>query len=316
MRQNELPVKYSLKTANIALLALLLIYSAFDILELIAMFVTGRMPDLESAMVARLFAMAPVVIIALVSARPSLALRFKAPGAKNVLYAILLAFFSYLAVKVLVTFIASAIISTGRELPQNLVDQVLSNAPVLLEALLLCVFAPFTEEILFRGMVQNSFERRFGLAAFVIAGLLFGWTHAEPLSIINGALTGLLLGYIYIKTRSLWMPIIFHAVYNFLAFTFVPDIFVINLPWTLGLFPAQSMDFSNFNYTVYSIGIAAIGLLMSYVMLRLIALHNPHNRAAAEPGYQPERGATALFILVLVVLAVRTLPGILAYLLQ
>lgn len=316
MRQNELPVKYSLKTANTALLALLLIYSAFDILELIAMFATGLMPDLEAAMVVRLFAMAPVIIIALVSARPVLALRFKAPGAKNALYAILLAFFSYIAIKVLISFIAYAIMSSGKELPQNLVDVVLTDSPIVLEALLLCVFAPFTEEILFRGMVQNSFERRFGFVAFVIAGLLFGWTHGEPLSIINGALTGLLLGYMYIKTRSLWVPIIFHAVYNFFAFTFLPDIFVINLPWTLGLFPPQTLDFSNFNYAAFNIGIAAIGVLMSYVMLRLISLNNPQNHAVKEPGYQPERGATVLFILVLVVLAIRTLPGILAYVLQ
>ncbi len=316
MRQNELPAKYSLKTANTALLVLLLIYCAFDILEVAAMLSTHRMPDLEAAMVVRLFAMAPVIIIALTAARPILALRFKAPGAKNVLYTILLAFFSYLAIKVLISFIASAIMSAGKQLPQNLVDEVLSNAPILLEALLLCVFAPFTEEILFRGMVQNSFERRFGLVAFVIAGLLFGWTHGEPLSIINGALTGLLLGYMYIKTRSLWVPIIFHAVYNFLAFTFVPDIFIINLPWTLGFFPVQTMDFSSFNYTVFSLGIAAIGVLMSYVMLRLIALNNPQNHAEKEPGYHPERGATVLFILVLIVLTVRTLPGILAYVLQ
>ncbi len=316
MWQNEKSHSYSIKTASTALLVLLAIYVAIDLIEVGITLSTGQMVNMNTAIVVRLFADIPVILLAVLAANPVKALRFKAPGVKNVVYTLLLAFFAYLALSVVLQMVAQAIVASGKQLPENLVDMAVQQIPFVLNFLLFCVFAPLTEEILFRGMLQNAYERRFGFWAFVLSGLLFGWMHAEPLSMLNGAVIGLLLGYLYMKTRSIWVPILFHAFYNLMAFTSVLDAYVVTLPWTLGLQPASSMNLGNSNYVIYSLGILAVGVLMSYAMLRMLQRSNPKIVSTKSPVYFAEPGATPVVIIALVLLAVRSATGILLYVMQ
>ena len=80
----------------------------------------------------------------------------------------------------------------------------------------------FTEELLFRGILFRWIEEFAGSwAALVVTSALFGLAH-----ILNPGATwfssfaiaveaGLLLGAVYMLTRSLWMPIGLHAAWNF-----------------------------------------------------------------------------------------------------
>jgi membrane protease YdiL (CAAX protease family) len=312
MWQNKLPY-YTVKAANAALMTLLLAYCAIDLAEVAYLLLSGQVIDMNLAIITRLLADIPVVVIAVTAARPGQALRFRGPGLRNIVYTLLLAFFSYLAIQTLLNLAAWMIQSSGHTLPEDLLGDTLAQMPFIVEFMTYCVFAPLTEEILFRGMIQNAFERRVGFAAFVIAGILFGWMHAEPLSILNGALTGFLLGYLYLSTRSLWTPLLYHAFYNLMAFTLAPNIFIMRLPWALDLHPAGPPDFSDPGFAVYSAGVAAIGVLMTYVTLRLLRMHNGAVRPQKAAWYFPEPGATPMLIVILALLALRTLPGILAY---
>lgn len=84
------------------------------------------------------------------------------------------------------------------------------------------VCAPILEEILFRGIIQQSCTREYGAVRGVIAGAaIFGIVHVIPQQVVNAFFVGIILGYIYIKTRSLTPVIIIHALNNAIAFLFM-----------------------------------------------------------------------------------------------
>jgi membrane protease YdiL (CAAX protease family) len=86
------------------------------------------------------------------------------------------------------------------------------SVPVLLSG---CVMAPILEEMLFRGVFLRSFlvqyERR---SAIVMSALLFGLAHMNLYQFVVGFGLGLLTGWLYERTRSLWPAIVLHASYN------------------------------------------------------------------------------------------------------
>ncbi|MFC2116225.1 lysostaphin resistance A-like protein [Bacteroidota bacterium] len=77
------------------------------------------------------------------------------------------------------------------------------------------ITGPILEEVLFRGIILDGFLSRYkpGKAIFWSA-FLFGLFHLNPWQFIPGFLIGLLLGYIYLKTRSLIPVILIHIVNN------------------------------------------------------------------------------------------------------
>jgi membrane protease YdiL (CAAX protease family) len=101
---------------------------------------------------------------------------------------------------------------TGQGSPSDLVLPIVTSA----------IMPGFMEEILFRGILFRWIEEFGGSwAALIITSALFGIAH-----IFNPGATwfssfaiaveaGLLLGAVYMLTRSLWMPIGLHAAWNF-----------------------------------------------------------------------------------------------------
>lgn len=81
------------------------------------------------------------------------------------------------------------------------------------------VAAPILEEVLFRGILQQSLtEKLGGWRGVLAAAAVFGIVHEIPQQMINAFFIGIILGYIYIKTRSLMPVILIHAVNNVIAF--------------------------------------------------------------------------------------------------
>ena len=80
------------------------------------------------------------------------------------------------------------------------------------------VFAPIFEEILCRGIILGSFRSKYGIfAAWIWSSLFFGVIHAEPAAIFSATISGLVLGYAYIRSNSIFSAIILHALNNGLA---------------------------------------------------------------------------------------------------
>lgn len=85
--------------------------------------------------------------------------------------------------------------------------------------LIVSLLAGLSEEFLFRGAVQGILGRVMGgLPALVLASVIFGCFH--PLTwgyVLMAALIGFYLGLCWILTGNLLVPIITHAVYDFVA---------------------------------------------------------------------------------------------------
>lgn len=82
--------------------------------------------------------------------------------------------------------------------------------------LVIAVLPAVGEELLFRGVLQQQVERRFGrpVLAVWVAAVVFSAFHLQFAGFIPRLLLGALLGYLMLWTRSLWVPIAAHLVFN------------------------------------------------------------------------------------------------------
>lgn len=80
------------------------------------------------------------------------------------------------------------------------------------------LFAPLFEELLCRGVVLGSLRQRYGVVTALLgSSLFFGVIHLSPALVINACIMGLILGYIYLQTDSIWSSILLHAANNLVA---------------------------------------------------------------------------------------------------
>ncbi|WP_341526275.1 type II CAAX endopeptidase family protein [Nostoc sp. UHCC 0302] len=87
----------------------------------------------------------------------------------------------------------------------------------LLGGMVYVVIGPIAEEFIFRGIILQSWAAKWGVrSALVVSSLLFGILHANILGL---SLFGLIMGVLYIKTRTLIVPIACHALNNLTAVT-------------------------------------------------------------------------------------------------
>ncbi|MGB3299434.1 MAG: type II CAAX endopeptidase family protein [Phormidesmis sp.] len=81
---------------------------------------------------------------------------------------------------------------------------------------LLLIYAPLVEELIFRGILLQRWSTKWGLRWGIVASsMLFGMLHLN--NPIGLTLFGLVMGLLYVRTRSLWVPIACHALNNLAA---------------------------------------------------------------------------------------------------
>jgi hypothetical protein len=80
------------------------------------------------------------------------------------------------------------------------------------------ILGPIVEELLFRGIVFDMFERvKKGWFPVVFSAVFFGLAHLQPVQSVYTTIMGLIAGTIYLKTRNLWWPIVMHITINMFA---------------------------------------------------------------------------------------------------
>lgn len=99
----------------------------------------------------------------------------------------------------------------------EVVAETLSTTPASATALLLTcsVFAPWTEEIFFRGFVQTTLSKWMPVPwAIVFSATLFSAAHLTPRDAPQLFALGVVLGLTYAKSRNLAAPMAIHGIWN------------------------------------------------------------------------------------------------------
>ena len=90
----------------------------------------------------------------------------------------------------------------------------------LATAFVVVVWGPIAEETFFRGFVLQGLIQRAGpVGAAVVSSVLFSLSHGSLGLLVPTFLSGLVLAWVFMKTRSLTPAIFAHSMQNFLAFT-------------------------------------------------------------------------------------------------
>jgi membrane protease YdiL (CAAX protease family) len=99
---------------------------------------------------------------------------------------------------------------------------------VLTDYVYMTFFVGLGEEMLFRGIIQRDLQRALGKwNGLHVTSFLFGIMHMSwrsPEELLFTTLSGYLLGYVYMRTNSLIMPISLHGVNNTMLVGILPYI--------------------------------------------------------------------------------------------
>jgi uncharacterized protein len=94
--------------------------------------------------------------------------------------------------------------------------------------ILMIILVGIVEEIIFRSILQTRFEKTFGIwGGLILSSLLFGLMNSgygTIYQILYTLFVGLLIGYIFQKTRSLPFIALIHGLVNVFAFGIIPNL--------------------------------------------------------------------------------------------
>lgn len=83
----------------------------------------------------------------------------------------------------------------------------------------ICVLAPIYEELFFRGILLRRFTLKWSpQKSILISSIIFGVIHLSPINVFFAFALGCVLGYTYLKTKNIIVPMLLHSFSNFLAF--------------------------------------------------------------------------------------------------
>ncbi|HEY8489513.1 MAG TPA: CPBP family intramembrane glutamic endopeptidase [Dehalococcoidia bacterium] len=115
-----------------------------------------------------------------------------------------------------VTALGVDVLEPEQQVPGDVFDY---PSTTVLAGVAIVLVAPVAEELFFRGFVFAGLIRTLGVpGAAVAAGLLFGLAHFQPGLFVPFSLVGVLFGYIYHWTRSLWVTVASHLLFNAIGF--------------------------------------------------------------------------------------------------
>ena len=100
--------------------------------------------------------------------------------------------------------------------PNDNVDEILGiGGGLVLSVAIVGVLGPIAEEVFFRGFVMGGLKGRFGSrGALLISAGLFALFHIDPTIYVPIFFFGIVLGWLYLHTKSIWPSVAVHVVHN------------------------------------------------------------------------------------------------------
>ena len=139
----------------------------------------------------------------------------------------------------------------------ELETQIRPNENELLRYLILVVIWVIIEEIYYRRILsQEIFNKKGFPKALWISSLIFSIGHwFSDTGLLYAFIGGIILGYIYLKTKSIWLSIFAHMYFNLMTFFITPEIIKYS---------------TEINTRLKMIGMILIGLFFIGIMVFLI----------------------------------------------
>jgi membrane protease YdiL (CAAX protease family) len=86
---------------------------------------------------------------------------------------------------------------------------------LVLELLFISTIVPIVEELIFRGIILDKWSEKWGITlSIVLSSILFAVVHFQWL-LFSQFIFGMIAAVLYLKTRTLLVPIVAHAINNF-----------------------------------------------------------------------------------------------------
>lgn len=128
----------------------------------------------------------------------------------------------WMALMVIISTIAASLVFEPvcmllPEMPERIRNlmEMLTNGPLWAIVLSTCIFAPFFEEWLCRGMVlRGMLQKVKPVWAIIISAAFFAIIHMNPWQALPAFILGCLFGYVYYKTGSLKFTMLMHCANN------------------------------------------------------------------------------------------------------
>lgn len=121
------------------------------------------------------------------------------------------------------------------------------------------VVAPVVEELLFRGVILDGLQIRYNLkTAVIVSSLLFGVTHVLPHAVVNAFLLGFFFSWLKLKTGSLRLCIIAHALYNSIPLM-LSHFFPVDIPG-FNATPGETVQFQPWWFDAIGVAVFVLGV--------------------------------------------------------
>ena len=111
--------------------------------------------------------------------------------------------------------LSNAVGAVTGQVPDNTVNLIISSIPMWLLILVVVVIGPIFEELVFRKFLMDRLLCIGEYGAVLISSLAFGLFHQNLYQLFYAAMIGVVLGFVYVKTRNILYPIIIHVCFNF-----------------------------------------------------------------------------------------------------
>ena len=244
-------------------------------------------------------------------------LRIKKVNFKQILLIVLLVFAGY----VIVTFVSMlwqtilALTGLNIEIPDALNE--VFNKPVWFSIFLLCIYAPFFEELTFRGMILSGYAaNKNPWKAAIVVGCFFGMMHGFLPSVLPTAFLGVIIAIVVLYTGSIFAGMIYHALHNLLAYTMLMDNWFIDLPWKLNLVPPVTTAAGQVSKFIWLLCWTAVAVLAAVIIIKSLKKgFVPIERQKRDPKDNRHRlllafALAAAFITVVLSSATMFIPGL------
>lgn len=129
------------------------------------------------------------------------------------------------------------------------------------------IAAPILEELIFRGVILKNFLKKHKpMWAIFWSAFLFGVFHLNPWQFLAAFLIGLIIGWLYYKTKSIWPGIFVHFLNNSISFFMAYHFKDVNSGFT-------TLIENKMNYTFLLLGAIITGILILLILQKM--LNNP-----------------------------------------